>query len=200
MMNTNAEPFFKNQYDQNNLAYHNWDHITLMLNLGNIFDVLKTRPNLYYAILAHDVVYQVEARDNETKSVEFFRSWAQESGFDGDVEKISQMIEATAHHLRDNSNLDEETQMLLDLDLASLAGNFALMNANTKLLAKEWLTVHNDLTGFYKSMQFFFESVLNKPKIFYQFDRFEESARYNCQKTLYMLKSDDVSVRSALGF
>lgn len=193
-----AKKFFKKVYNTRGLFYHNWNHIQLMLNLANIFDVLQNNHNLYYAILAHDAVYEPGSMHNEAKSAEFFKNWANQTNFDGDVDKITNMIKATRGHACNMAHCDEQTLMLLDLDLSGLAGNFAFAHNNCMLMSKDWLTNHTDLNSFYRRLEFFLGALLTKPQMFYVFTRFEQSAKQNAQKLLSMLKNrkyaNDISV------
>ncbi len=107
-------------------AYHSLSHLEATLTLAQ--DVSRrigwTHPReVFLALLFHDAVYVPEARDNEEQSAVLAARLLREHGVEGsvDVRLVVDWIRLTARHGRLRAaEVDEETALLLDCDLAIL--------------------------------------------------------------------------------
>lgn len=99
------------RYNEPHRFYHNWDHINYMLTKANELDILTD--NLLFAIVFHDIIYDLRADDNEEKSVQLFNKYYQ-----NDI--IEQAILDTKTHKPTN----DISRLLCDLDLDVLYDNY----------------------------------------------------------------------------
>ncbi len=110
-------------YQENNLAYHNIQHIQGMLTLLQEWSVqdldLIRRAVLELAIVYHDIVYVPGRKDNESASAKLAREAL--SKLDGACDLIplvESTIMSTANHI--NSDGSIQTSLIIDLDLHGL--------------------------------------------------------------------------------
>jgi len=96
--------------------YHTLHHIHRCLrNLDWAHDAIPHPDSVELALWCHDVIYVPGARDNEERSIEWFRRWA--NGRIASGERICEMILATRHTTAP-AELDD--CFLVDIDLAVL--------------------------------------------------------------------------------
>ncbi len=130
----------------------------------------------YLAVLYHDAVYQAGRKDNEARSAELaveavVKYLANESI---DTTKLSNLIELTARHGHLHAvNLDEDSKLFLDCDMAILGSEPAQFLAYDKAIANEY---RGKLPGwmfqFYRRK--FLKGLLDSPRI-YLSDLFQAS-------------------------
>src|SRR5574343_304672 len=106
------------QYNQPFRVYHNLEHITILFQLAAAHGVRLSIPQ-QIAIWYHDAIYVASSMvENEVRSVEFMRDQLASNCWISNaiVDRAANIILATKRHISD----DNETQVVLDLDLAGL--------------------------------------------------------------------------------
>jgi predicted metal-dependent HD superfamily phosphohydrolase len=106
--------------------YHNLTHISAcleLLDLGQAHPSVGMAPDQHIAIeLAiwfHDAIYDTHATDNEQQSAALASTIIQETGLNAELaDQVHRLVLATGHG--SNTIVDEDTQLLLDIDLAIL--------------------------------------------------------------------------------
>jgi predicted metal-dependent HD superfamily phosphohydrolase len=103
--------------------YHNLEHLGEMFRVAERLSAGVEQPAaLQLAIWFHDAVYDSRANDNEQRSGELAVDLLGPIGVPGSaIERIVQMIWATAHKAEPPASRD--TQVLLDADLAILGAS-----------------------------------------------------------------------------
>ncbi len=103
-------------------GYHTLQHISHCLWELDRFPAKDfDRDLVELAIWYHDAIYEPKSKRNEAESAELMKQDLK--GCDASkLERVSQMILATAHHLA-TEPMDKETQVLLDIDLSILGQN-----------------------------------------------------------------------------
>jgi len=104
--------------------YHTLGHVlATLVHAAPFLAAGRMGPAAAHALLWHDAVYDVSRHDNEAESARLARPWAARLGLDPG--RVSALVEATAKHGAlspdELDELDEETALLLDCDLAVLA-------------------------------------------------------------------------------
>jgi len=121
------------------LPYHNFQHALEVWCASREYGMFngleeKDRFLLESAALLHDVVYVVNACDNEEKSAKFARKWLPMLGYhSNDIERISRLILATKWPTNPQNLLEE---IICDSDLDNLGRLDFFEKSNNLLL--EW--------------------------------------------------------------
>ena len=162
--------------------YHNFSHISYMLNFMNIFiratSIRLDKSAMKMAIFWHDF-YQGE--DAEELSSVRAKQAAKASGIS--PEDVQKLIMATKHNVIDGQKLDEMSELIHDLDLAILGDN-----KNYGIYAyrvREEYAESVDYEIYVKNRIKLLNSFLEKERIYltqYFFERFESIARENIRK------------------
>ena len=106
-------------YAESARAYHTAQHIDECLQLlDSVASQLQSPVDVELAIWLHDVVYDPQAKDNETRSAGVAMEWLKDLP-QARKDRLRQLILATQHHLPTPD--DRDSQALLDIDLAILA-------------------------------------------------------------------------------
>lgn len=105
--------------------YHNLEHLAEMFKVVERLSASVENPNLLHlAIWFHDAVYDSRAKDNERRSGELAVDLLGPLGVPASaIERIVQMIWATAHAAEAPPANQKDTQVLLDADLAILGAS-----------------------------------------------------------------------------
>lgn len=106
-------------YSEKNRAYHNLDHLMYMIDKAGPFrDQVMDIDTVMFSVFYHDIVYNVRRKDNEQRSADMAGDRLVELEVPASmVAKCQQQILATRSH---ESNTDEDTNFLVDLDLSIL--------------------------------------------------------------------------------
>ena len=141
-------------YREPQRAYHAWEHIDDLLHKLDEFCTLAARPDLIAtAILWHDVVYSTRNEDggfrpdaeNVCDSDALFRRRTMMEG--AEVDAVSEMIMATAHHLDAVASSErypgfaKDLDLFLDLDLSPLAAPWSVFAENLDKIRFEYAWV-----------------------------------------------------------
>ncbi len=105
--------------------YHNLEHLGEMFKVADRLSAGVEDPHaLHLAIWFHDAVYDSRAKDNERRSGELAVDLLGPIGVPSStIERIVQMIWATAHTADGQPPALRDTQVLLDADLAILGAS-----------------------------------------------------------------------------
>lgn len=105
--------------------YHNLEHLAEMFKVVERLAAHVENPNvLHLAIWFHDAVYDSRAKDNERRSAELAVDLLGPLGVPAStIERIVQMIWATAHGADGPPPAQKDAQVLLDADLAILGAS-----------------------------------------------------------------------------
>jgi len=153
------------RYQDPSRHYHNWDHVahglTLMKGLASSDQII--------AWAFHDSVYDPTRSDNEYQSAELAKSFGIRS------ERILTMIKDTKTHYPSI----EQSKLVLDVDLSSLAFIPEQFQANRESIRKEYAHLTDE--QFEVGTHMFAQSLLDRDRIFQteEFAGLESLARSN---------------------
>jgi len=152
-------------------AYHNIQHVhEVAVHYRHVATSIdwKYPKEVFLAVLYHDAIYLAGRKDNEARSAELAveavgKYLASESI---DLKKLSNLIELTARHGHlQPDNLDEDSKLFLDCDMAILGAEAAQFLAYDKAIASEY---RGKLPGwmfqFYRRK--FLKNLLDSPRIY----------------------------------
>ena len=102
--------------------YHNLEHLDEMFRVaGRLITITDDPKTIQLAIWFHDAVYDSRAKDNEARSAELAIALLGPIGVPrSELERLVQLIHATAHSANAHPPGTRETAILLDADLAIL--------------------------------------------------------------------------------
>jgi predicted metal-dependent HD superfamily phosphohydrolase len=172
-------------------AYHSFSHVQEVLKH---FHDVALRPGwkhpreVFLAILFHDAVYVAGRSDNEPRSADlaleacatFLPREALDTG------RIRTLIELTARHGKlDRAELDDETRLFLDCDMAILGAAPAVFDAYDAAIAQEYASIPRLVYRFNRNR--FLQKLLDAPRIFLSdhfHARLDAAARENLRRAL----------------
>lgn len=172
-------------------AYHSFAHVQEVLK--HFHDVAQ-RPGwqhpkeVFLAILFHDAIYVAGRSDNELKSadlaLEACATFLPREPLD--TARIRSLIELTAKHGKlDRDELDEETRLFLDCDMAILGSPAATFDAYDAAIAEEYAAIPRLVYRFNRNK--FLQKLLDAPRIFLSdhfHHRLDAAARANLRRAL----------------
>lgn len=171
--------------------YHNLEHLAEMFRVVDRLSNLVEDPGaLYLAVWFHDAVYDSRAKDNEKRSGELAVDLLGPIGVPAStIERIVQMIWATAHTLDPLPPASRDTQVLLDADLAILGASPERYARYARDIRSEyaWVPEADYCAGRAAVLKLF----LAKERIYLtdvMFEEGEERARANLEAELAALK------------
>jgi predicted metal-dependent HD superfamily phosphohydrolase len=176
-------------YSSNDRYYHNYNHINSMLFYLRFFEKKLNVTDLMavkFAIIFHDLVYNVDSKDNERKSAEFASSFINSYIQDEELAyKVKTMILLTKDHFKDVVITHDE-KVLLDLDLSIFASDERDYDQYVKNIMLEYKDVSRDK---YLDGRIGFLTNLIDKKIFRTefFSNFENQAQNNIIRELDFL-------------
>lgn len=128
------DPNILNKYDESHRYYHNFEHIDMMIKSAMDQNMLYN--NLTFAIIFHDIIYNVGSKTNEEDSANLFKELYK---YDSYLE-IYEAILSTKDHVP-VSLLSEH---LIKLDLERLYGDFETFVEDDIKIFKEFQYVDYD--------------------------------------------------------
>ena len=173
-------------------AYHNIRHVhEVAAHYKNVAALVGWQypKETCLAVLYHDAIYQAGRKDNEARSaifaVEAANKYLAHESIDSS--KLSNLIELTARHGHlQPENLDQDTKLFLDCDMAILGAESARFLDYDKAIASEY---RGKLPGwmfqFYRRK--FLKALLDSPRIYlsdFFFESHEAKARTNIANLL----------------
>jgi len=173
-------------------AYHHFGHVNALLEH---YRRVAAGPGwvhpreVYLAALYHDAVYVAGRKDNEVRSAQLAREaiahWLPGQGLQ--VDRVEALILATARHGQlQVGDVDDETALFLDCDMAILAAPAEVFDAYHRGVAEEYAGV---VPGWlYRAgRRRFLQGLLRQPRIFlsaFFHAQFDAAARANIRRTL----------------
>lgn len=137
-----VEALLVRHYNEPHRAYHNANHIAEVLGWFDIVaDELgwQAPRDVYDAILFHDVIYDAQAKDNETRSAELALAH-------GCSPRTAELIALTALHGKlARTDVDDDAALFLDCDTAILGASPEAFDAYDRGIAIEYASVRPDL-------------------------------------------------------
>lgn len=174
-------------YKHSSRHYHNFDHLNHMIKEAyKLKDQIKEWDAFLFSIFYHDIVYQATRRDNEQKSAEKSVHCLNQLGVSAhQILLIERHIIATKAHLKSKN---DDTNLLLDLDLAILASSEEYYKQYCESVRKEY-RIYPDLL-YYPGRKKVLKHFLEMDTIFKTdigIKRFESKARLNIEQELRLL-------------
>jgi predicted metal-dependent HD superfamily phosphohydrolase len=137
-LNNRICAFIFAKYSEKHRAYHNLSHINALLSHAEKFKAkFADYESVQFAIWFHDVIYDTKNVDNESESAKIAAEFLNElNAPKSKIEKVEQLITATAKH--DANGLDFDGKLFLDLDLAILGQSEIVYQTYSKAIRKEY--------------------------------------------------------------
>ena len=172
-------------YTETHRAYHNLTHINDILNTLTDKSLHLQNPDLIYlAVWFHDIIYDPQSKENETRSAEFASKSLKHTSLEKQqIEYIEELIIATAKHNWFDNQLD--SAYFLDADLSILGSEADKYDLYTSQIRKEYISFPDSIyySGRKKVMIHFLERENIYYSKFFQ-DKFEAQARKNIQREI----------------
>ena len=171
--------YLVSQYTQKGRHYHNLQHIYALLRLEEQYRPAIRRPDIVqWAILFHDIIYNVLKSDNEEKSAEAAAGFLEQINYPArDKDLVMAYIRATKSHVGNNE--DTDLDLFLDFDMSILGSPEDAYKQYTQQIRQEY-SVYPDVLykpGRRKVLTHFLESPIFRTAGFK--DLYEVQARAN---------------------
>ncbi|HEY3324888.1 MAG TPA: N-methyl-D-aspartate receptor NMDAR2C subunit [Planctomycetota bacterium] len=177
----------RQRYSEAQRAYHNLQHIEFCLEEFDLVRSLCAEPEqVEAAIWFHDAIYDPKEKDNEERSAQLAAEVLRAAGAGDElINQVQRLILATKHTA---AAQDEQTAILLDIDLAILGRSAAEFDAYEKAIRMEYDWVPAEkyregrgavLRGFLARQQIYATSYFR--------EKYEETARENITQALERL-------------
>ena len=177
----------ESRYGESHRTYHTMIHIyQLFMLMENHPDELEDHTLIELAILFHDIIYDPQKNDNETKSAALADELVGSYLDALTRHKLKLMIEST--HLHRPILASSDNQFFLDMDMSILGVSPKIYNGYVRKIRQEYSILPHK--QFDIGRKDFLIKFLKRPRIFYTelyFEQFEEQARENMEKELMLL-------------
>jgi predicted metal-dependent HD superfamily phosphohydrolase len=176
-------------YSQPHRHYHTLQHLRECLAHGEAASMLARRPaEVELALWFHDAVYEPQRDDNEARSAEWARASVLAAGCaEALAQRVAAMVLATqAHEL----SSDNDTQLLLDIDLAILGASPSRFAEYERQVRAEYAHVPD--AAFRAGRARVLEGFLARPRVYGTaafHDALEARARENLGQALAALQT-----------
>ncbi|RUS83820.1 hypothetical protein EGW08_008432 [Elysia chlorotica] len=173
--------------------YHTLSHIHHMLQLYHQWkERIAECSVVALAIFFHDVVYDPQAKNNETQSIALFEKFALDAQLEDDiVSRVSHLIKCTISHVIDSDTDDLDLSLFLDFDLAVLGQDSRSYKRYAEAIRKEY--IHVDDKSYRKGRTKVLRSLLDSPSLFASEEfraEYEEKARANMLEEIDFLATE----------
>ena len=172
------------KYSEPHRSYHNLSHIYSMLMMAEDYYDFIGNPILFeLSIWFHDLIYDPNKNDNETKSAERALELLSPFLADSFLENLEKMILSTIDHspiLKDHDN-----ELFLDINKSVLASEPTTYNQYTSAIRKEFSALPEEL--YLAKRKSFLEKFISRDQIFitpFFKENFEKQAVENIQAEL----------------
>jgi predicted metal-dependent HD superfamily phosphohydrolase len=176
-------------YSEPHRRYHTLRHLRECLFHFDAARTLAARPDeVLLALWFHDAVYEPARPDNEERSADWARTSMRAAGCDADAtDRVHALVLATRHGSA-AVHEDPDTQLLLDIDLASLGAAPARFDEDNRDIRAEY--AHVSEADYRAGRRQILEGFLARPRL-YRTDAFhgalDGSARANLRRALAAL-------------
>lgn len=172
-------------HTEKNRFYHNMTHLEFIWNeLSSVLSDVK--PEILFATVFHDFVYDSSSKDNEVQSALVARKMLTKLNVaEPIIDKCCEIITATTHH---TLHTDDLVNYFLDADIAILGQSWPKYELYSSCIRKEYAHYPNIVyasgrTNILKN--FLKQTTLFNTKVF--IDKYELKARENISKELASL-------------
>lgn len=181
-------------YAEPHRAYHNLNHIEFCLDQFDLLCSLAMQPAIIEAaIWFHDAIYDPQRADNEERSAAWALSALDGAGVDPAAgQRVAELIEATKHNRPPG---DEDTALLLDIDLAILGQPPAVFEQYEQAVRQEYSWVAEEM--FRTRRAALLQEFLNRERIYFTerfYMQYEQQARQNLARSIARLVPDQRTV------
>ena len=174
-------------YAETHRRYHTLAHIAhCMTELSQVVTQAKKPDVILAAIFYHDVVYDTGRKDNEEKSVQYWKFDARqilELKDEQFIDEVARLILLTKHH-RTDPHLDFDAALFLDIDLSILGAEALVYDAYADAVREEY-SHFDDNEWASLRMEKFIDPTLEEERIFlteYFYMRYNEFAVANLKE------------------
>lgn len=176
------------RYSEPHRKYHNLAHITTLFELATTHQVALS-PAQQLAIWYHDAIYSpLNSSDNEALSAQLLINHFQShNSYQVRIaaQKAKEIILSTKLH----ESTDNETQVVLDLDLAGLGFEWDYYSMSAELIRDEYSYLSEEV--FLSERRLFLQKMLRRPFIFYTNwgrQEYERQAQSNMEAELIKIE------------
>ena len=170
-----SENILTKHYIQNELAYHNLEHIADCLKEFEKHQKLAEDPiAVELAIWFHDAIYDPKAKDNEERSALMAQDFLSDSPL---AKTVAELILDTKHQARPQTN---DGQLICDIDMSILGREPAIYQRYSQAIRKEYSWVSNE--DYSVGRRKVLDNFLAREHIYYLpvfVEKYEEQARSN---------------------
>lgn len=176
---------FGRYYGQSHRHYHNLQHLEAILNQAYAWpEEWQDRQTIELATWFHDIIYLSHKRDNELQSARFAeRQLAVWQLPQEQIDRVSQIIIATAGHKADG--LDDDGKAFLDLDLSILGSAPKVYDQYVAAIRQEYRRYPNLI--YRPARKKILHSFLDRERLYFTntgFERWEQPARENIKREI----------------
>lgn len=174
-------------YGEPSRHYHTLNHIRHCLRLCDRTAALMHKPDrVEMALWFHDVLYQPGAQDNERRSADLFRQWAEQGMDPGELQRIDDLIMLTTHREPPGQG---DGGFVVDIDLFSFSLPWDECQRDGCRIRAEFAAFTD--AQYYPGHLRFLRALLDRPTLYYtDFFRqhYEQVARENIARILAELQ------------
>eukprot|EP00834_Sanchytrium_tribonematis_P003304 NODE_123_length_17687_cov_0.732261.p10 type:complete len:219 gc:universal NODE_123_length_17687_cov_0.732261:14834-14178(-) len=181
-------------YAESGRYYHTINHVESLLESykTNILRI-KNHVAVLLAIYFHDLVYNPLSRSNEEDSIIVFQNFAEEVELsEALISLVSIMIRSTIKHFPLIVDLD--VSLFLDFDLLILAAKKSQYDLYSKQIRLEYS--HYSQKDYLKGRTEILEIFLQRERIYFCLNEYENKARSNIMNEIKMLKASFINEAS----
>jgi predicted metal-dependent HD superfamily phosphohydrolase len=183
-------------YSEPHRHYHTLEHLAEMFRvLGRLSASCADPRAVQLAVWFHDAVYDPRASDNEERSAELVAEWLGSLGLPAEVlARVAVLVRATAHLTDPAGSPDQDTQVLLDADLAILGASEERYRRYAADIRKEYAFVPE--AEYRVARAVVLEWFLARPNLYHHAlmaAEGEEAARRNLQSEVEALQGSSLS-------
>ena len=177
------------KYSEPYRTYHNLTHIYSLFKILKNAEIQPSDKMIFsLAIIFHDIIYTIGAKNNEIKSAFFAKEKLKGYLAEKELSFLVQMIESTVKHSPVSDYVD--IPLFLDFDLSILAAPSAVYNKYAEAIRAEYCQFPDWMyqNGRRKVLKYF----LGMERIYftdYFFENYESQARQNLTSELKNLES-----------
>lgn len=172
------------KYSEPKRHYHTIDHLEAMItDLKEVKDKISDWDTTLFVVFYHDIIYKASSNTNEADSAKLAKKRLTEISYPVDkIEKCVAMILASKQH---ELSQDNDTNYLIDVDLAVLGENSEVYQKYTEQIREEY-SIYPDFmyaNGRKKTLQHFLQmEAIYKTEYFSK--KYEKQARVNIKNEL----------------
>lgn len=150
-------------YGEPHRHYHTLNHIRHCLAEFDRAAALMDHPDaVEMALWFHDAIYQPGAHDNEWRSAELFRQWANGRATPAFQQRVHDLVMATTHR---EPPRDHDARFVVDIDLSSFGLPWEKCEQDGRRIRAEFADLHDD--EYYPGHLQFLRILQGRPTFFF---------------------------------